>query len=37
LMYKGAGFQAVAGDFVFLAAFTGLMVALAIVAFRRVL
>ena len=35
LMYKGAGVQAVAGDFVFLAAFTGLMVVLAIVAFRR--
>ena len=37
LMYKGAGFQAVAGDFIFLAVFTGLMVVLAIVAFRRTL
>ena len=35
LMYKGAGFQAVAGDFIFLAVFTGLMVLLAIIAFRR--
>ena len=35
LMYKGAGFQAVAGDFIFIAAFTVLMVVLAIVAFRR--
>jgi ABC-2 type transport system permease protein len=35
LMYKGAGLQAVAGDFVFLAVFTGLMLVLAIVAFRR--
>ena len=35
LMYKGAGFQAVAGDFAFLAIFTGLMVALATFAFRR--
>jgi ABC-2 type transport system permease protein len=35
LMYKGAGLQAVAGDFAFLAAFTGCMVMLAIVAFRR--
>jgi ABC-2 type transport system permease protein len=35
LMYKGAGIEAVAGDFVYLAAFTGLMLVLAIVAFRR--
>ena len=35
LMYKGAGLQAVAGDFVFMAAFTGLMLVLAIMAFRR--
>ena len=35
LMYKGAGFQAVSGDFIFLAAFTSLMVVLAIVAFRH--
>jgi len=35
LMYKGAGFQAVAGDFVFLGAFTAVMVGLAVVAFRR--
>jgi ABC-2 type transport system permease protein len=35
LMYKGAGIQAVAGDFAFLAVFTGLMLALAITAFRR--
>jgi ABC-2 type transport system permease protein len=35
LMYKGAGFQAVAGDFAFLGIFTGLMVLLAIIAFRR--
>jgi len=35
LMYKGAGIQAVAGDFAFLAAFTGLMLLLAIAAFRR--
>ena len=35
LMYKGAGFQAVIGDFTFLAVFTGLMLTLAIVAFRR--
>ena len=35
LMYKGAGLQAVAGDFGFLAVFTGLMLMLAIVAFRR--
>ena len=35
LMYKGAGIQAVAGDFAFLAVFTGLMLILAILAFRR--
>ena len=35
LMYKGAGLQAVVGDFAFLAAFTGLMLVLAIAAFRR--
>ena len=35
LMYKGAGFEAVAGDFAFLAAFTGLMLLLATIAFRR--
>jgi ABC-2 type transport system permease protein len=35
LMYNGAGFGAVAGDFVFLGAFTGLMVILSVVAFRR--
>ena len=35
LMYKGAGLQAVAGDFIFISVFTVLMVALAIVAFRR--
>ena len=35
LMYKGAGIQAVAGDFAFLATFTGLMLVLAIAAFRR--
>jgi ABC-2 type transport system permease protein len=35
LMYKGAGIQAVAGDFAFLAVFTGLMLLLAIGAFRR--
>ena len=35
LMYKGAGLQAVAGDFAFLAVFTGLMLILAIAAFRR--
>ena len=37
LMYKGAGIQAVAGDFAFLAIFTGLMLVLAIAAFRRAL
>jgi len=35
LMYKNAGFQAVAGDLVFLGAFTLLMTALAVIAFRR--
>ena len=35
LMYKGAGLQAVIGDFSFLAVFTGLMLTLAILAFRR--
>ena len=35
LMYQGTGFQAVAGDFAFLAAFTGLMLLLAIFAWRR--
>ena len=35
LMYKGAGFQAVTGDFAFLAGFTVLMVGLATFAFRR--
>ena len=35
LMYKGAGLQAVIGDFTFLAMFTGLMLVLAIAAFRR--
>ena len=35
LMYKGGGIQAVTGDFAFLAVFTGLMLALAIAAFRR--
>ena len=35
LMYKGAGLQAVIGDFTFLSIFTGLMLVLAIVAFRR--
>ena len=35
LMYNGAGFGAVAGDFVFLGAFTGLMVILSVLAFRR--
>lgn len=35
LMYKSAGIQAVIGDFTFLAIFTGLMLTLAIVAFRR--
>jgi ABC-2 type transport system permease protein len=35
LMYKGAGLQAVIGDFAFLAIFTGLMLVLAIAAFRR--
>ena len=35
LMYKGASLTAVIGDFVFLAVFTGLMVALATIAFQR--
>ena len=35
LMYNGAGFGAVAGDFAFLGAFTGLMVVLSLLAFRR--
>ncbi len=35
LMYNGAGFGAVAGDFAFLGAFTGLMVILSVLAFRR--
>jgi ABC-2 type transport system permease protein len=35
LMYNGAGFGAVAGDFAFLGVFTGLMVILSLLAFRR--
>ena len=35
LMYNGAGFGAVAGDFAFLGAFTVLMVILSLLAFRR--
>jgi ABC-2 type transport system permease protein len=35
LMYSRAGFGAVAGDFAFLGVFTGLMVILSILAFRR--
>jgi ABC-2 type transport system permease protein len=35
LMYKSAGLQAVAGDFAFLGLFTGVMLVLAIIAFRR--
>jgi len=35
LMYNRAGFGAVAGDFAFLGVFTGLMVALSILVFRR--
>ena len=35
LMYNGAGFGAVARDFAFLGAFTGLMVILSLIAFRR--
>ena len=35
LMYNGGGFAAVAGDFAFLGAFTGLMVILSLLAFRR--
>jgi hypothetical protein len=34
-MYKGASLTAVLGVFVFLAVFTGLMVALATIAFQR--
>jgi ABC-2 type transport system permease protein len=37
LMYKGAGLSAVLGDFAFLAAFTGIMVAVATIAFKRAL
>ena len=37
LMYKGAGLQAVAGDFAFLALFTILMIGLSVFAFRRAL
>jgi len=35
LMYKGAQFQAILQDFLFLAIFSGLMLALAVFAFRR--
>jgi ABC-2 type transport system permease protein len=35
LMYNGAGFEAVAGDFAFLGAFAGLMVILSMIMFRR--
>jgi len=35
LMYKGAGFLAIASDFAFLIIFTGLMIGLATIAFRR--
>jgi ABC-2 type transport system permease protein len=35
LMYKGASFLAIANDFAFLAAFTGLMLVLATLAFKR--
>jgi len=35
LMYNGAGFGAVAGDFAFLGVFTCLMVILSLIAFRR--
>jgi ABC-2 type transport system permease protein len=35
LMYQGTGFQAVASDFAFLGAFTGLMLTLSIIAWRR--
>jgi len=35
LMYKGAGLQAVAGDFAFLAVFTIIMLAIAILVFKR--
>ena len=37
LMYKGAGPTAIIGDLAFLAVFTGLMIALATVAFKRAL
>ncbi len=37
VMYKGAGLSAVIGDFAFLAIFTGLMVMLATLAFKRAL
>jgi ABC-2 type transport system permease protein len=37
IMYKGAGLPAVIGDFAFLGVFTGLMVLLATVAFKRAL
>lgn len=35
LMYKGASLTAVLGDFVFLVVFTGLIMALATIAFQR--
>jgi ABC-2 type transport system permease protein len=37
LMYKGASLAAVAGDFAFLAVFTGIMVLIATAAFKRAL
>jgi ABC-2 type transport system permease protein len=37
LMYKGAGLSAVLGDFAFLAVFTGVMVTVATITFKRVL
>jgi ABC-2 type transport system permease protein len=37
LMYKGANFGAVVGDFVFLAIFTAFMIGIATIAFKRVL
>jgi ABC-2 type transport system permease protein len=37
LMYKGANLSAVLGDFVFLAVFTAIMCAIAVIAFRRAL
>lgn len=37
VMYKGAGLPAVIGDFAFLAVFTGLMILLATMAFKRAL